>query len=513
MRLRTVSRITIPIAAVSLLLLVVGASGAWYVHTLQRRSSQILTVNVASIIAAEELELQLREIRFELHQFLITQDPAHLSAAVQRKDEVERQRKIAEGVAVTPREQHLMREIKAGLGRLLGSLELLLADPQSSPTSAQVARVSDEILTHGVLEASREYLKLNAADLSKSNSFNQRMSERLAIALLLLGTCGAVSGLVAGYGAARGINRSILQLSVPIRDVAGKLNEVVGPVSVSADPGLEDLESVLRTVTDEVESIIQKLHVSQREIIRADQLAAVGQLAAGLAHELRNPLMCIKVLVQSARRTAARRLEGRDLEVLEEEITRLEDRLEGFLNFARPPKLQVSRLDLRQLVTQTIHLLSHRASRRGIRIIQHAPEPLQIDADEGQIRQVLLNILLNALDAVTNQGTIEVRLWPDDGSVRMSGPTQSGAVLEVLDDGHGLPKENSGRIFEPFFSTKDTGLGLGLAISRRIVESHGGELTAADRPEGGAVFSVWLPDAARNADDALPRQAHASSWN
>jgi signal transduction histidine kinase len=201
------------------------------------------------------------------------------------------------------------------------------------------------------------------------------------------------------------------------------------------------------------------------------------------------------------------------LEVLEEEITRLEDRLEGFLNFARPPKLQVSRLDLRQLVTQTIHLLSHRASRRGIRIIQHAPEPLQIDADEGQIRQVLLNILLNALDAVTNQGTIEVRLWPDDGSVRMSGPTQSGAVLEVLDDGHGLPKENSGRIFEPFFSTKDTGLGLGLAISRRIVESHGGELTAADRPEGGAVFSVWLPDAARNADDALPRQAHASSWN
>jgi signal transduction histidine kinase len=259
------------------------------------------------------------------------------------------------------------------------------------------------------------------------------------------------------------------------------------------------LESVLKSVAAEVESVIERLHAREREIIRADQLAAVGQLAAGMAHELRNPLMCMKVLIQSARRGEAPGLDGRDLAVLDEEITRVEERLQHFLDFARSTKLEKQPVDVGQIVAQTIHFLLPRAERRDIRMIDAtSPEPLMIDADEGQIRQVLLNLLLNALDAVSNGGCVEVRAHfqtAGDAAANGTGPARV-LVLEVLDDGRGLPKDQPDRIFEPFFSTKDTGLGLGLATCRRIIDLHGGEITASSRPGGGAHFQIRLPSEA-----------------
>ena len=117
---------------------------------------------------------------------------------------------------------------------------------------------------------------------------------------------------------------------------------------------------------------------------------------------------------------------------------------------------------------------------------------MPIQADTGQIRQVLLNLLLNALDAVPHGGAIWIevdlsKLTPHEGQ------TRTGLTLRVCDTGPGLPGELGSKIFEPFVGTKPSGIGLGLSISKRIVESHGGEILAANRPEGGAVFTVWLP--------------------
>src|SRR5262249_20748212 len=154
---------------------------------------------------------------------------------------------------------------------------------------------------------------------------NQEIADRLVVGLLLLGTCGAGAGLLAGFGIARGISRSIIQLSLPVRDAAGQLDEVVGPLTLSAGWGLPGTGGVLRTVAGKMGTVIERLHRSQREALRAEQLAAVGQLAAGMAHELRNPLMSMKILVQAAAAgEEAACLSRRDLAVLEEEIDRLE---------------------------------------------------------------------------------------------------------------------------------------------------------------------------------------------
>jgi signal transduction histidine kinase len=215
-----------------------------------------------------------------------------------------------------------------------------------------------------------------------------------------------------------------------------------------------------------------------------------------MAHELRNPLMAMKILVQAAaERSPSGLLDGRDLAVLEEEITRLERLIQTVLDFARPPQLEKRTFDARKLVEQTMNLVSGRAEEQGVRVeCDQLGEPVMIQADIGQMRQVLLNLLLNALDAVPSGGTI----WLQTLDSQSSHPEQAvrsrrWLTLRVADTGPGLPAGLAQRIFEPFVSTKETGIGLGLSICTRIVEAHGGEIDAANRPEGGAVFTVRLP--------------------
>ncbi|HEY2147735.1 MAG TPA: ATP-binding protein, partial [Pirellulales bacterium] len=261
----------------------------------------------------------------------------------------------------------------------------------------------------------------------------------------------------------------------------------------------------------EVNAVIEKFHATHRQVLRADQLAALGQLAAGLAHELHNPLMSMKILVQSARAEGAAPLDRHDQRVLDEEISRLQELLQSFLTFAKPAKLERRDVDLRPIVLQTVNVVAARAARRRVSIQTTTPEfPVPLSADEAQLRQVTLNLLLNALDSVPDKGTVTIEVgagkrasFSDEGRLN----PVPGVFLSVADDGHGLPSGDSERIFEPFFSTKETGLGLGLAICRRIVESHGGWIEAANRPEGGAQFLVFLPASAGPTVPAPPKPA------
>src|SRR6185295_1094545 len=125
-------------------------------------------------------------------------------------------------------------------------------------------------------------------------------SDQLRQGFLLLGVCGGAGGLVAGLGIARAVNRSIVQLDVSVRSVAGKLNQVAGPVMISRVGGFRELETGLQTMKNHIADVVQRLQRSEMEVLRNEQLAAVGQLAAGVAHELRNPLMPMKTLVQAA---------------------------------------------------------------------------------------------------------------------------------------------------------------------------------------------------------------------
>ena len=479
-----------PLATVSLLVLGLGVFGAWHVHELQQRASEILAVNVASIRAAEELEIAFRETRYQLNQYLLTEDRSFLQKVPDLQVEAGRWLQEAERLATTEKEQKLIEQIKLGYQEFQDEYSVV-EKQQSGPVPTEaVRRLAGQVLPDEILAYARQYLDVNEQDLSRSSEQNNRLASRLAAGLLLLGICGAAAGGIAGYTMARAVRRSIVELNVPIRDVQGKLNEVVGPFSIPTNAGIDGLDAVLRTISERVTMVVEELQQTQQDALRSEQLAAVGQLAAGLAHELRNPLMAMKVLVQSACEEGDEAsLGGRDLAVIEDEIRRLEHLVQMFLDFARPPMLVKRAIDLRTTAERAVYLLEPKAARRGVTLTFKPPDgPVVVEVDENQIRQVLLNLLVNSMDAVCNGGTIHVQM-----DRRSQTDSADWAVIRISDDGCGLPVELGNRIFDPFVSTKETGVGLGLSICRRIVETHGGGITATAASAGGTLFTVRLP--------------------
>jgi signal transduction histidine kinase len=482
MNARFLFRLTAPVVATSLLLLALGVGTAWYVQRLQKAVSDDLRANVSSMRAAEELEIVVRELRTQLDHFLITGDHKYLENLSAFVPETERWLAEAERWSLTPREQELTSRARAGHRKMLEALQSLTRPGEAAALRQQVRKLIDDVLTLEILQPTHQYLDFNEEEVEQSIADNQKFTGGLTRGLLLLGIFGSGAGLVAGVGFARAFGRSLVQLSVPIRAAAGELDEVVGPATfVGGD--LKEMENLLRLIADRVRSVVERLRQSERELLRSEQLAAVGQMASGMAHELRNPLTSMKILVQAAQDGGS--LGGRDLTVLEEEITRLERLVRLFLDYARPPQPEKKVLDTRPLVEHCLGLLAARATAGGTRLaFARPPDEVRAAVDPGQFRQVVLNLVVNALESVASGGTVEIGLEQDGAG---------GLTLRVADTGGGLPEALGERIFAPFMTTKETGLGLGLSICKRIAEGHGGTVTGENRAGGGAVFTLRLP--------------------
>jgi len=237
---------------------------------------------------------------------------------------------------------------------------------------------------------------------------------------------------------------------------------------------------------------------------QSQRLAAIGELAASIAHEVRNPLASISGSVEMLESVADLEEDARELmEIIVEEVDRLDRLISEFLEYSRPSELSPEPLDLRELVGDVVDLFERRDATRRLDV-EFAPDPTvedwTLEADRESIRQVLWNLLNNAADAVS-RGDSPAREGPD---IRMSlsdGRAQGKHFYEVAveDAGPGVPEEAAGRLFEPFFTTREDGSGLGLAISHRLIDKHGGRLQLGeDCALGGAKFVVRLLDETRD---------------
>jgi signal transduction histidine kinase len=490
---------------ISLLLLVMGVGAGWYFHAEQRDTSAELSEKVSHVLAAEELVLAIREIRGHVGRYIIDGDKGALKLVPAC---VEKVHETAEGLLAEaePREAVLLKELELRADQFAEDIKQATKNDHGEKLTLEMTRLRN-IVIGTMLAPASELLKINHAQINEVDRRNVDVSNRMAIGLFTLGICGGLAGLLSGYGMSRAISRNLVQLSVPIRTVAGKLDEVVGPLTISAGRSFEEVNELLEQMAVRVGDVVQHLHESRAKAMRAEQLAAVGQLAAGLAHELRNPLTSVKILVQSAAERPVPGLRSaRDLAVLEEEIGRMEQLITTFLDFARPPTPKKRWLDLRTDVEHVLAVVRPRAERIGTELSAELPDrALMLEADSMQMRQLLMNLTLNALDAAGAEGHVWLSI--DDQDIEP--PTEKGAgtrwlSLRISDDGHGLPSELGEKIFDPFVSTKETGIGLGLSISKRIAETHRGAIEAIDRPGGGAIFIVRLPMAAEPTEGAAP---------
>ena len=231
---------------------------------------------------------------------------------------------------------------------------------------------------------------------------------------------------------------------------------------------------------------------------RNDKLASLGLLAAGVAHEIRNPLTAIKTaLFLQQKKFQPGSPERADGELVEREILRLDRIVTNFLQFARPadPELATVRADLPLREVQA--LLSPQLTTAGIHLVREESAPMQIRADLGQMKQVLINLVQNAADSMGPGGTITLRARAS--RKRLAKGESEVVVLEVADTGKGIAPEVEKRLFDPFFTTKETGTGLGLAIAARIVELNGGALQYQTQVNRGSTFGIVMPRVSETA--------------
>jgi signal transduction histidine kinase len=467
-----------PTVLVSLLLVGTCIGGALYLNRIHLNVTQGLSENVESMQAARSLERAAAEVASLLKA--PDNDPAGFARHVDRRNERLREALArSESLADTEPERDIVREVRAGVEDYLSRWKN--HSPGELPGLAGV-------IDSEVLPACRKLRDYNIALVGVSDRDNFLIVERVKWALLAVGFGAPVSGLLLGYAVARSLYQSMHQLSVRIRDAAGRLNNDLPTVIVEDLDDLPDLHRQMAGVVEEIENVVQRLQQREREVLRADQLAAVGQVAAGVAHELRNPLTSVKMLVQAA-------LEGDspaglpvdDLAIIEHEIRRMESCIQTFLDFARPPAAERRRCDVVPVIRRALTLAETRARRQHVALdAELPPAPVELSIDANQVQQVLLNLLLNALDALPQGGTVRV-------DVRAATPEEPTVAVHVRDSGPGIEPRIRERLFEPFVSSKETGLGLGLSISRRLVEAHGGTITGENAPGGGALFAFTLP--------------------
>jgi signal transduction histidine kinase len=242
---------------------------------------------------------------------------------------------------------------------------------------------------------------------------------------------------------------------------------------------------------------------SKTIIERQEKLASLGVLASGVAHEIRNPLTAIKFRLFSLRKALPALDQNEDATVIANEINRLERIVKDFLQFARPSEPELARVSAQRILREVHDLLKGQLERLAIELKLEADPALWIHADLQQMKQVLINLVQNAAEAIGRNGTITLRSRHDTAElIRRSRPA---VVFAVADTGKGIPPEIEARLFDPFFTTKAGGTGLGLAIAARIVEKHGGLLRYETEPDHGTTFEVVLPeiepDATKNPAD------------
>ncbi len=276
---------------------------------------------------------------------------------------------------------------------------------------------------------------------------------------------------IAAYQASQALE---IPMFVVVAVIAGFLSDRERSLRRQAEATAEERDRALR----ELEATVENLR-------RADRLSTLGTLAAGMAHEIRNPLGAIGGAVEILEKDYGPDHPKREfVEILRNEIQRLNRVASKYLDFARPQPPDLRPLDVNGAVRGAIELLEKSAGRASVRVECRLDARLPAAlADPSLVKQALVNLVLNGIQAMPGGGVLEV------GTARV----RAGVEIAVRDHGAGLPPGDVERIFEPFFSSRPGGIGLGLAISRRIAEAHGGRLTAELPEGGGAMFRLVLP--------------------
>lgn len=358
------------------------------------------------------------------------------------------------------------------------------------------------------LKLTKEELEEKSIDLKELQALNESIVRSMADGMMTVGLDGRITGF--NKAAEEIIGKPATEIvGMPFSEVFNWLGietffddmEAAGKLPYRYDlrypgPGKELVLGItlssLRSEDGDIKGLLgifqdlTPMKEMEEEIKKKDRLAAIGELSAGMAHEIRNPLASLSGSLQVLKEDLHLSEDNNHLmEIALKEMDRLNNIVTQFLTYAKPTAPMKELCDIVSIVKDTADLISNGIELGdGVKLRTELPEDtLVIWADPGQMRQILYNLAINALQSLQNSGTITIKVFAGGEDI----------VIEVEDDGEGIPKEDINRIFYPFFSTKPGGSGLGLAIVYRIVDDHGGAIKVHSVPEAGTRFSISIP--------------------
>ena len=476
------TRIYAILVALVLITLAGGAVMIWYTYRMEGLCKSVITKDVAAMQAAQELEIALAKQKGLISYYVLDNDPAWLDQLEKYQNDFQAQfdktKKLARGQTAV----NLLSRIESQYGEYLNlkNRVIALSKAGDKETASKLNR-----------EARAKFLQILDLCDEYKNILNEWINEALAASHSEAKHLRIIAATAMSSAALLGALLSFV-LAAQILDPIRKMSLVAEKGSGQAETGDE-----IKTLGWRVKGLIQnmdKTHVelerSRQRLLHSEKMAVVGQMAAGVAHSIRNPMTSINMRLFSLERTLhLAPAQKEDFEVVREEMRRLENIVRNFLEFSRPAKLKMQLVNVSDIVDMTLLLLQNRLELYGVKVERERPLSLSpVEADPEQLKEVLVNLIVNACEAMKEGGKLTVVEKEEDSE--QIGPAVS---IQISDTGPGIPASIRDKVMEPFFSTKEDGTGLGLSIALRIVEEHGGRLELLPTEGKGATFVIKLP--------------------
>ncbi|MBL8815019.1 MAG: hypothetical protein JNL58_03235 [Planctomyces sp.] len=475
-------RTLLPVLVVASLWIMVSVGTSLYLRWLEAEYDRVFKENLTLIQTASDLESGVWKIAGLWMDPAMSDDvlPVRLEGMLAVMTE---KMQVIEQMAHTSDEQNneamLREKLHAIRGVMLAEMGIRQLTHERKVEAIQKLHILAEefsVHTRAIRSVNDELIRTSRDRLAGAQGIV--MSVRVILLIL-----GPVVGIVLGWRAAKKLMSSVAEIAVTLSD-AGLESEMT--LSISPESSLQEVRRKAERVMSQLREAGRELQSARKEAIRSERLAAVGELAAGVAHELRNPLTSVKLLLQhAARQSRELPMSESQMTLILEEIGRMESTIQGLLDFSRTPALNRVRHDLRETLNRSLNLVDGRMRQQSIELsCAVSLEPLWMNGDAEQLNQVFVNLLLNSIEAM-----------PDGGRLRVAARKRGDGMAEVIftDSGDGISTEILPRLFEPFATTKERGTGLGLAVSNRIVTEHGGRIVAENIEGQGASMTVVLP--------------------
>ncbi|MFZ7112097.1 MAG: sensor histidine kinase [Desulfatiglandales bacterium] len=475
-------RIYAVLTVMVLITLLGGLIMVWYTYRMEGLLSYLIDQNIAAFQAADSLESSLSYQKGFVSYYYQDGDPDWLKALGEYRQITRQRLDEARSFTESIGKKDFIEKIESDYANYIHLQDQVIDLYKKGQGELALEIHKDARDSYfRILEYCRDYRDFYKGRIMEVRDQSQQQARKLRI--------------IAGTAILIVLFLAVLLAFVLVNNILGPVRRLALEADREAGLGHSDddvkaLRRSVRGLLEDVDHTHIELEKSREHLLQAEKMAMVGKLAAGMAHSVRNPLTSVKMRLFSLSRTLELTSDQKeDFDVISEEINHTDTIVQNFLEFSRPPKLKMQRISPSEVVDMVIQLLRYRLESYDVVIEVHRHEPLpEVQADPEQLKEALANLIENACEAMKGTGgTIFI-----EEEESQSDPARPSVVIRLSDTGPGIPEENAKDVFLPFFTTKEEGSGLGLSITTRIIEEHGGTLDLISRDQG-ATFEITLP--------------------